>query len=757
MVRAIKLSEDSSSAEMLSEDSSSAEKSSEDSSSASSVSKHNADQPVVPSGEILRTICLRSAAAFMLALQIGVFIFCLVVPYHDWFLRFARYNGWDATQEWVELYFQKAVAGGWARQIGALLAFSIFAIFRKLTKKLLSRKEKDKVTFLQEVSRYMALNWVSNFMQSMNWTVVFYIPCQGKPLYWVPMEALQRLPAASFFKLAVDLLACSTDTYFYGLVQRRLQLVEEGLGRQLGSKTVKVVRYAGALVLPMLFFIYGEIAAHSPVHNNAATQGWYWAITNFAQGIAPCVVAAILFLALSKVLTLTRIPVPGLKGYALAEKLWAEETVKSLRRSMVLPLAVNGAMYIVKGTLNLYEKTFSYSLVTDAVACIMVQLMEASCLAFLVGVFKETKPELGLKTGEVQEEEKHRRSRSHLWQDKVESLAERGISAFQLLHFFQMLGKDGSVMPHFDPRKSTTNDVVRQAIIPLSQSGNEGLSYAELIRPSSAAMPGRMVTHNWGNLFSMLLAAVIADALGEEDYVDTAQQLLDGRVKELEKRLQTLVEGERLYWICAFCVNQHRGICGGFGKPPTNPKDYKSWDAGRRDSVTGQVFQTCSCATPKHFSDHPEECEMNKFDDMMRLLKNKVGLKQIVAVDRSIRLFRRAWCVAELVEARASRIPQQIQIYSRKEFEVGGDSMLYKKLAFLSVADCEASNPMDKEEILAKIPDKEAFDVQLQAIIFGMNGLFQQNFVGFGILDAAVRTAHRIKCLTEAEDLENGA
>jgi len=83
--------------------------------------------------------------------------------------------------------------------------------------------------------------------------------------------------------------------------------------------------------------------------------------------------------------------------------------------------------------------------------------------------------------------------------------------------------------------------------------------------------------------------------------------------------------------------------------------------------------------------------------------------------------------------------------------------MLYKKLAFLSVADCEASNPMDKEEILAKIPDKEAFDVQLQAIIFGMNGLFQQNFVGFGILDAAVRTAHRIKCLTEAEDLENGA
>ena len=45
-------------------------------------------------------------------------------------------------------------------------------------------------------------------------------------------------------------------------------------------------------------------------------------------------------------------------------------------------------------------------------------------------------------------------------------LAGRGIRVRQLLDFYARLGED--VMTHFDPAKSTTHDVVRQAIIPLS-------------------------------------------------------------------------------------------------------------------------------------------------------------------------------------------------------------------------------------------------------------------------------------------------
>ena len=45
---------------------------------------------------------------------------------------------------------------------------------------------------------------------------------------------------------------------------------------------------------------------------------------------------------------------------------------------------------------------------------------------------------------------------------------------------------------------------------------------------------------------------------------------------------------------------------------------------------------------------------MNKFDDMMAYLKKHVhGFNQVIVfVDVDLSIFRRAWCVAELVEAR---------------------------------------------------------------------------------------------------------
>ena len=65
------------------------------------------------------------------------------------------------------------------------------------------------------------------------------------------------------------------------------------------------------------------------------------------------------------------------------------------------------------------------------------------------------------------------------WDLKVQELADRGICLCQLLDFYALLGK--SVMPGFHPARSTTNDVVRQAIIPLSapsQRSEHGQAYA---------------------------------------------------------------------------------------------------------------------------------------------------------------------------------------------------------------------------------------------------------------------------------------
>merc|ERR1712087_936575 len=100
--------------------------------------------------------------------------------------------------------------------------------------------------------------------------------------------------------------------------------------------------------------------------------------------------------------------------------------------------------------------------------------------------------------------------------------------------------------------------------------------------------------------------------------------------------------GSFRYWICAFCVNQHRGICGGFGKPPADELEHRRWDANRYDSVLGRLHEACDCSEPKKTWNAPDEGEMNKFDDMMALLQKEVpDFRQVVAIDRHFDTFPR--------------------------------------------------------------------------------------------------------------------
>mmetsp|Transcript_24047 Transcript_24047/g.32441 ORF Transcript_24047/g.32441 Transcript_24047/m.32441 type:complete len:84 (-) Transcript_24047:29-280(-) len=79
---------------------------------------------------------------------------------------------------------------------------------------------------------------------------------------------------------------------------------------------------------------------------------------------------------------------------------------------------------------------------------------------------------------------------------------------------------------------------------------------------------------------------------------------------------------------------------------------------------------------------------------------------------------------------------------------------LYKMLAKLTVTNCEASRQEDKDAILARILNVKKFDAHLQDIIFGNAGLMRKEFVGFGLLDAAVRTSRRISALLQSIDEE---
>jgi hypothetical protein len=206
------------------------------------------------------------------------------------------------------------------------------------------------------------------------------------------------------------------------------------------------------------------------------------------------------------------------------------------------------------------------------------------------------------------------------WKRKIQELADRGIQLGQLLEFYDLLGR-GSVMPGFHPLRSTTNDVVRQAIIPLSaprQMSGHGQAYASKLghhgQPAS-----RMVTHNWNNIFSHLVASVLADAFDVPSYAPFLLHLGE-RLPALRDELRRRGQMEVSYWICAFTVNQHASICGGFGPAPKG-QEFLEWDRKRYDSVTGELYPLCRCATPKFFNADCDLTELNKFDPLMETVQ----------------------------------------------------------------------------------------------------------------------------------------
>ncbi|CAE7599867.1 SYT4 [Symbiodinium natans] len=209
-----------------------------------------------------------------------------------------------------------------------------------------------------------------------------------------------------------------------------------------------------------------------------------------------------------------------------------------------------------------------------------------------------------------------------------------------------------------------------------------------------------MVTHSWRNKFTFLLAALIADALNNEKYDHIAQLLSTRQFGKLVHALSRASKLDAAYWICAFSVNQHTGICA--TPPPTDS--------------TGQAISPCSCSVPKHFDG--DLSEMNKFDDMMAFLKRvlrqrgQAKLEQVVALEKDFSLLSRVWCIAELVEAHELHLQQAVKMHS----SASRDHCLDRLLS-LDVTQAEASFPADKDLVLGKITDVDAFNSDLQKLL----------------------------------------
>ncbi|CAJ1340843.1 unnamed protein product, partial [Effrenium voratum] len=283
------------------------------------------------------------------------------------------------------------------------------------------------------------------------------------------------------------------------------------------------------------------------------------------------------------------------------------------------------------------------------------------------------------------------------WQRQVEDLARRAITLDALLRFYQGLGKE--YMTHFDPSWHTTDDIVRQVIIPLSKE--EGSDMAKVLMKGQRVRPAAMVTHTWRARFRDLVAAVVADALHETEYGRIAK-LLDADMALVRRWLRKTSELQTTYWICAFCVNQHASICT------------PSWPI--LDS-SGKEVPGCGCEHPKFFNtDQPCRngmsipCEMNKFSDMIGwLAATDSTFIQVIATDSEMELFTRAWCVAEVAEAYMMGVGQKLKIESQAALKQRSAEMKN-----LRIEDMKASRVEDVQEILDRIPEKAEFNQQLQ-------------------------------------------
>ena len=331
------------------------------------------------------------------------------------------------------------------------------------------------------------------------------------------------------------------------------------------------------------------------------------------------------------------------------------------------------------------------------------------------------------------------------WVEKTVQLACRGIFLADLLAFYKQIF-DPAIMT-FDPARHTTNDVVRLAIIPLTSSTCS--SYAQLLNGTDRVVPEKMVTHNWSNLFRDLVASVVADALQEHTFDFIAELLNDMEgTKVVEEALLVRDCLTKRYWIWAFAVNQHAGICG------DNPN-------ADIDPVTNTLHPTCACATPKFFNmdpplnEHGESicCEMNKFDDMMALLAKDLGLTfaQVVAVDANLHLFGRAWCIAELAEAHRMGMNQKLMLKSKT-------TLLRRQgtLQGLQVQNMQASRPEDVQQILAKIPDTDAFNENLQKLIFDQQGLLA-TWQKADVVQQMEELSHVLRWAHLSQNIEDGA
>ena len=558
---------------------------------------------------------------------------------------------------------------------------------------------------------YAIINWVQAMLGSLGMTN----PVQGDCRYGViPNPYLGGdtwFLALAFCRLLLYLVA---SFWMQTLIASRLVLLEQSSNRNYRSSCFRRLMWAqvfgtAVALLPIAGIFYETITGGS--NNSGSITSWMSLIAiggiTLLCNVAASIVAICSFgKSYSELRRICRL------AEANEAPISARSSLRRARRFAGLQ-SLGVSFSLVFTLLLVPARVVSMLLGYDddalAVVLFLIQAFDALgnavAVLLLSGSHRMAKVERsqGSHTSWKVEKPEHRRNQqtSHEdvnWTRKVEELSMRGMTLRSLLQFYQ---ENLPSMPDwkYAPREHKTRDVVRRAIIP-STSREECSFSVSAFNKDGPKRAQVMVTHNWGNSFSDLLAAVLSDALQECSFSLPAE-LLQEECTFLQDLLAKMGRLDHTYWICAFAVNQHISICH------SNPYD--------RDPFTNQLHPVCQCNSTNIIDSDGRSAssEINKFDDMMRLLATTGGCRQVIAVDKPLDLFRRAWCVAEIAEAKRLQMDQSLKLWSKATLQERA-----RTLENLDVRDMRASSDKDKELILGKIQDVDDFNAKLQVLIF---------------------------------------
>ncbi|CAK9006904.1 Uncharacterized protein SCF082_LOCUS9227 [Durusdinium trenchii] len=476
--------------------------------------------------------------------------------------------------------------------------------------------------------------------------------------------------------------ACLEFNFTY-LLQCRLSLLETGLGMKMGVGRVRRIRRVFLILQLSLDVVRGYLQTSSQL-----AVDWSSAIYHLVAGSGVLCTLYVCLQDFDTVIQALEQTVLPDQCFAKLEKEWSLKAFRRMALAVKISCTVSSASHLLCiPPVLLVHGSFRPILVP---AYHLLDIVgELVGLIFIVGILKPQMPDIKPEIHTMRGTCKLKRDLSNTeWNVKVQELAHRSIDLENLLDFYDKLG--GETMKHFDPFLSTTADVVRQAVIPLSRMEGRGFAYTDVLASRgklSQQMPDCMVTHTWSGLFLHLVAAIVSDALRLDEYHQIASKMSSGKLIQIKQKLAAKGVLHNRYWICCFCVNQHASICNGVGEAPSDPAALARWERNRRDTVTGQLLSLCDCKEPKVLNDQPDKCELNKFHSMMLWLQQqKPNFRQLVVADGDFKVFERAWCVAELVAAHDADIPQRICLYSNSPFDFDEEDLsAYAKLASISV------------------------------------------------------------------------